>query len=82
MALTEKQKEYIKCLDCSETNYDGFMVFDSVWREAVSERRGRLHLYCLEKRLGRLLRIKDFREDLPINKMLILGSEIGARENT
>lgn len=64
------------CIECEKLTYEDFMVRNKVWREAVSPKGGRIHLACLEKRLGRELCPDDF-QDLPVNAPLRLGVRMG-----
>jgi len=57
------------CLDCGVNTADTheyYMVKNKVWRKAHPEDEGMLCISCLETRLGRVLRHKDF-TDAPIN---------------
>jgi len=52
------------CLDCSKDTFDEYYgVRNHLWRRAVdrSQRHGMLCLSCLERRLGRYLRLEDFK---------------------
>jgi hypothetical protein len=52
------------CLDCSKDTFDEYYrVRNFLWRRAVdrSQRHGMLCLACLERRLGRFLRLEDYR---------------------
>lgn len=52
------------CLDCSKDTFDEYYgVRNHLWRRAVdrSQRHGMLCLSCLERRLGRFLRLEDFK---------------------
>src|SRR5580658_8479440 len=52
------------CLDCSKDTFDEYYgVRNYLWRRAVnrSQRHGMLCLSCLERRLGRVLRLEDFK---------------------
>ena len=66
------------CLDCAAPvrSHDDFVVHDSLWRATVPEIRGRLHVRCFEKRLGRSLAPEDLK-DCPLNQMLLEGVRIG-----
>ena len=61
------------CVDCHKkikvNTKDYYMVQDHIWEEGVQEEnRGNLIcLDCLEKRLGRKLKIEDF-TDYPVNE--------------
>lgn len=61
----QKAEDFV-CSDCAELELSGYMVENSVWREAGAHRFELLHLECLEKRLGRPLTIEDF-TPAPIN---------------
>ena len=74
-----RAKRFITCIDCTETNWDDFVVYDEIWNSVAGRTEGRLHLSCLEKRLGRLLKLGDF-TDFPVNNMLKLGYSIGIRQ--
>jgi len=77
-------------MDCPEkgrVNKDGtkhdptlqwYMVHDEVWQEATEpeERRGLLHLDCLERRLGRQLTKADFK-GVPANSAIFWAMERG-----
>jgi hypothetical protein len=67
------------CLECGEYVRYLYMVHDFVWRQAVPDSKGLLHLKCLEKRLGRQLRRHDFK-DLEINELIIFGFLRGAAD--
>jgi len=60
-----------KCLDCSaETTFgkndEYYMVHDRLWLRANPQGHGKLCIGCLEKRIGRTLRPRDFK-DCPLN---------------
>ncbi len=61
------------CLDCSKDtslSNEYYGVHNHLWRRAVdrSQRHGMLCLLCLESRLGRSLRLQDFK--LPVNQQV------------
>jgi hypothetical protein len=61
------------CLDCSKDTSlsdEYYGVHNYLWRRAVdrSQRHGMLCLLCLERRLGRSLRLQDFK--LPVNQLV------------
>lgn len=61
------------CLRCGEKAWSDYMVTDTVWAEAgLKHHDGFLHVDCLERVLGRKLRIEDFK-DVPINRPLRFG---------
>lgn len=67
----------ILCIECEEyIGADYYMVRNDVWRKAVPERKGQLHLTCLEKRLGRQLVMDDF-TDVPLNNLIRFGFSRG-----
>lgn len=56
------------CLDCSKDTFDEYYgIRNHLWRRAVdrSQRHGMLCLSCLERRLGRFLRLEDFKPPVP-----------------
>lgn len=70
------------CADCGKPIYydtDYYMVHNALWCKAFHRKyvdygddgdscpNVMLHLACLEKRLGRKLRRKDFPADVPVN---------------
>ncbi len=78
-AYKRRVKRFTTCVDCTETNWDDFVIHDEIWNSVAGRLEGRLHLSCFEKRLDRLLKLEDFR-DLPVNHMLKLGYSIGIRQ--
>lgn len=80
------------CVDCGAE--DSYMLRNEVWREAfpnyVEVKKQRkledpknhtcVCIPCVEKRLGRDLRITDFVE-APINRNIFLGYRIAKEEN-
>jgi hypothetical protein len=61
------------CLDCSKdtsVSDEYYAIHNYLWRRAVdrSQRHGMLCLLCLERRLGRSLRLQDFK--LPVNQQV------------
>lgn len=62
MTISEEDLPF-KCLDCSVfTNFIGeyYMVNTDLWLQANPDYEGMLCITCLEKRLGRTLKAKDF----------------------
>lgn len=84
-----KYKKSYGCIDCGAD--EQYMVTQPVWQEAFpnyaevfKERRAEgLHtclcLSCLESRLGRKLKMRDF-VDAPINRNIFFGFRMGLRE--
>lgn len=63
-------KRFTECVDCKKHCLEPFMVHDSVWAdEAGLDKKGVMHMECLEKRLGRAIEIKDLTK-FPINDPL------------
>jgi hypothetical protein len=59
------------CMDCSKDTFDEYYgVHNHLWRRAVdrSQRHGMLCLECLERRLGRVLQLEDFKP--PVNQQI------------
>ena len=82
MARREKEfDERFFCARCGVTPPEGnYMVHDHVWREAMGDNKaGFLCLDCLEIKLGRKLRLKDFQPELPVNDEIFFGYEMGKR---
>lgn len=76
---TRKTRDY-GCALCGRNVYDTYMVNDEVWREAMPRnKRGFLHLPCLEKKLGWRLTVDDFPPELPINEVLLFGYRLTKR---
>lgn len=58
------------CIDCQTLELTGYMVKHSIWAEAsLATNAGCLHVWCLEKRLGRPLQVEDLL-DAPINSLV------------
>ena len=60
--MTENTRTVPTCLECQKPTTDMYRVEDAVWATATleHERRGHLHLACIEFRLERRLEITDF----------------------
>lgn len=64
-------------MSCHDENY---MIYDSLWRKANKyNRRGRLCVGCLERRIGRELRPEDFLYHEPLSTSERLKSRRGPR---
>lgn len=64
------RKHCVSCLDCDEICVDDYFLLNDVWESlGLSRHDGRLHLECVERRLGRLLTLDDFSE-APINNAI------------
>jgi hypothetical protein len=65
-AIVSKPVSSIICAECRTIASDMYMLRDDVW-QATGLRTGSgggfLHLACVEKRLGRLLTLDDFRTE-------------------
>ncbi len=57
------------CSLCGAQCHDDYMLEDSVWLTAWPQRRGLLHLSCVEQLLGRTLIADDFK-DIPMNSAI------------
>ncbi len=57
------------CSFCSTQCLDDYMLEDSVWLTIWPQRRGLLHLSCVEQLLGRILVVNDFK-DIPMNSAI------------
>lgn len=70
-----------KCLVCGCPTADSYKVKLLVWLDATrkGERNRNLHLRCLEKRLGRALRLEDFTHD-EVNEPIRWGYACRQRE--
>ena len=65
------------CPICGLTTYDLYMIKDEVWYSEAELSRY-LHLVCLERKLGRSLKIEDF-TDAPVNEGIRFGMTLGMR---
>lgn len=66
------------CLDCNLNTYTAhefYSLHDRIWRKANPKIEGMLCLSCVEKRLGRQLKSKDF-QHAPINEENAVFSEL------
>ncbi len=76
LGFTYTENKAISPLPCNDCNIDTrfineyYMVNDDVWLKAVPGKKGILCIGCLEHRLGRELKPRDFSEklDLSVNK--------------
>lgn len=57
--------EGYRCADCGEDPTQLYLVKDRLWRKAGMGPSGALCIPCLEKRLGRKLRPRDFLHGAP-----------------
>jgi len=72
----------VKCAACGlriRTTTDYYVLKNRVWNKAMTGKAtgknnglcdgvdGQLHIVCVEKRLGRELRQRDFEPDIPLN---------------
>jgi len=75
------------CRDCNRLA-DHYMVHDDVWHQAfpdatiLRQATGVLCFECLEVRLGRKLRLKDFQHKNPMNRSIFLGAQMAAEKTT
>jgi len=72
-ALPMKAKaNFGQCLHCRRAvpTSEYFMLHDDVWRMVHPTNRGMMHLKCVEARLGRALRHRDFAARARINRMM------------
>ena len=67
------------CKDWDPFSTDEYMLKDEVWYQVMPTHKGHPHIACFEKKLGRHLREEDFRKDVPLNRMILLGIKIGKR---
>lgn len=67
---TARYEEPPNCGQCGRGVTDDYMLTNTVWFSVWNERKGYLHLRCVEKRLGRPLNSDDF-TDVPINQSLL-----------
>lgn len=60
------------CIDCFCYYYEtiSYMVNDTIWKEAKLNKKDKLCLPCLSKRIGRKIKTTDF-TNAPINVALI-----------
>lgn len=75
---TSRDRAWLNCLACRAPSYDNYMVHDDLWL-SVFPARGFAHLACLEKRVGRQLRIEDFTL-APVNHAIMFGYLMGRKE--
>lgn len=71
----------ILCRDCGLRWPTMYMVHDQVWAEANYGPRDVACVDCLERALRRPLTIADFKPDLPIHRLLMLGMRLAERAN-
>lgn len=64
-----RHHETFSCMDCHRFDAEYYMVWDTVWRKAVPDGKGKLCFSCLEKRLGRPLHRGDFNMRVPLNQV-------------
>lgn len=70
--ITEDMRSY--CADCHESAYADYTVHNSLWRY-YGAGSSLLHVRCLERRMQRKLRLRDFPHK-PINEMLFQGARM------
>lgn len=63
------------CMDCGEEEPMVFVVHDQVWK-AAGLHRGYICWFCLEKRLGRPLRIRDLKKPEPPKHPILANKTI------
>ena len=78
--MINQYKNFI-CIDCSvmTMGYEYYMVTDKVWLKANPKEKGMLCIGCLEERLGRKLKNKDFTKCL-LNMNIALGADYSNSE--
>jgi len=59
---------------------ENYMVHDKVWRKAGMRKTQFLHLFCLELKLNRNLKLDDF-TTYPVNDSIRFGYLLGRKEN-
>jgi len=69
-----KQWEF-NCQDCSKPMYNGYMVHNSLWFEAMGSGGGIMCMFCFENKLGRSLTLDDLTK-APINDPYRKGFEM------
>jgi L-asparaginase II len=79
--LTGKHAGF-ECMDCHKDTWDEYyMVYSSVWKKANPKFTGKLCITCLETRLGRKLKAKDFTKrsvnTLPMKRSKKLTNRLG-----
>ena len=77
-----RYEELYPCMDCEiDTGYEvAYMIDHNLWRDILNLDRGFLCLDCLEKRLGRKLKLSDFPEELRINTPIYFGYQLHKNE--
>jgi hypothetical protein len=70
----------LACRECGQVCGEDYSLLDEVWAlTGLDSKGGRLHLKCVEKRIGRKLTLEDF-SNFPVNEGIRFGFSLG-RQN-
>lgn len=67
------------CCRCGTTVTEGYMLEEQVWL-SIAGKKDTLCLRCAEERLGRAIRLEDFKKGVRINLPFVAGYILGQND--